>query len=105
MKPLDDDGLIDGKETRGFLCPICGEVIPDGDSVLRIQPATADREECEVETHRDCNFHTCEAMTVAAIEEHLMSLEFEVRREEGRDRDETAKSIDHYRRKLKRLKR
>ncbi len=43
------------------------------------------------------------ALEILDITEHLASLEFEVRREEGQDRDETAKSIDHYRRKLKRI--
>ena len=27
MIPRDPDGLIDGKESRGFICPKCGEVI------------------------------------------------------------------------------
>ena len=69
---MNCDDKINGRETRGILCDVCGNVI----DVARIDE----------------------------IEKHIMSLEFEVRREMDSDRDETAKSIDYYQRVLKKLK-
>lgn len=34
MTPLDPDGLIDGKESRGLLCDVCGEVIEQGKEII-----------------------------------------------------------------------
>jgi len=42
---------------------------------------------------------------IAELEEHLGSLEYEVRRETGADRDDTADYRDEVRQKLEKLKR
>ena len=88
MIPLDCDTDMDGKSARGWICDVCGEVIPH-DEVITLSNGDIAHPEC------------CDE--IAALERHLMSLQFEVRRELDSDRDETAKAIDAVRRKLKRL--
>ena len=87
MKPLDCDTDIDGKSARGWICGVCGEVIPH-DEVIKLPNGDIVHPEC------------CDE--IAALERHLSSLEFEVRYESDKqEMDAISKQIDAVRRKLK----
>lgn len=57
---LDDDF----GHSRGFICPVCDEVIPMGQEVEKQLPVSSEHSEPRFAMHHpECEWHTCEGFT------------------------------------------